>query len=362
MLKPKIRFKKLFGRKRHAELENAPSPITASVDAVEPVAVEHFEAPPDLLTEIQNQPNTVDRQLFESLRSLVPNWYGGSERDLILQIEHLLLTAPAVGDDEVWLPTDNPDQQANVIGKLNGWHQHLLKTTRGAMMETNVAARPLKAHPGLRHLLRYHRASRERTNYWGSSRLLGLLKQRQGQFLTYRIELNPAIGEQIDIFAKLMQGCENKGLAVAGSILDRRQEFYDRRRANRDRPLLATPAKRLRTDGIVLLIRREDVNDLLELSFACRREYENAFEGRSSSRLLTKIEPGLAIGDSWHFGAGRNYHPQLLATTIRLCQEFMPPSENEVSFEAFSERLFYTASVENFQEHNLAFTEINHEW
>ena len=202
MLKPKIRFKKLFSRKTHAELEDAPS----------------------------------------------------------------LIAAPAVGDgDEAWLPSDNPSEQAGIIGRFNGWHQHLLKTTRGAMMETNIAARPLRSHPGLRHLLKYHRANQERANYWGSHHLLGVLKQRQDQFLTYRIELNPAISEQIDIFAGLMQHCEDKGLAVAGSILDRRA-------VNRGRSLLATPTKRLRTDGIVLLTGRENINALLELSFAYRRE------------------------------------------------------------------------------------------
>ena len=362
MFKPKIRLKKLFNRGRHAKPEDAPSPIVAAAGDIEPPAIEDFEAPLDPITEIENRPNTVNRQLFESLCSSVPNWHGGSERDLILQIEHLLSTAPAVGDDEAWLPANNPDQQANLVGRLNGWHQHLLKTTRSAMMETNIAARLSRAHPGVKHLLKYHRPGRERTNYWGSRRLLGLLKQRRDQFLTYRIELNPTINAQIDVFAALMQHCENKGLAVAGSILDRRQEFYDRRIANRNRPLLATPEQRLRTDGIILLTEREDVNDLLKLGFACRREYGEAFEGRSSTRLLTEIEPGLAIGDSWHLGPGRNHHAQLLATTIRLCQEFMPASEKEVSFEAFSERLFYTASVENFQEHNLAFTELNHEW
>ena len=323
---------------------------------------EEEASPRDLISEIRAQTNTVNQKLFDELSSLIPAWQKGSERNIVLQIEHLLTTAPMDDNDRLWFQNWNPEHEITISNRLNSWQYNLRKITHNASLCTNIKPYLRKHHsPDLKYLLKYHQNGKKRTNYWATKALLDCFAQRNDQFLQYRFELNPEIAHQLNIFEEIMHHCQYIDLAVAGSVIDRQQEFYDglptARHKNKIWGIapLATEIPRTRTDSIVLLTTTEDAGNLAHLVATYGQSHPAAFQERQSTKLLVKIAHAISVSDTHHFNLYQRSHARLISSAIRIYQELTPPG-TEVDFEYFSAKFAQTALIWNFYEHNLAFS------
>ena len=348
--------------KFHSSAKNSEPKGSSAAEATSVAQPEGEAVAEDLIAEIRAQINSVDQDLFNDLDSLVPAWQEGFERNLILQIEHLLTTAPIDHNDLLWFQNLDPRGEIIISNQLNSWQYNLQKITHSTTLCTDIKPCLRRHHsPDLKHLLKYHQNNKQRTNYWATHELLDCLTQRNDNFLKYRLELNPEITYQLEMFREIMHHCQYADLAVAGSIINRQQEFYDGLpRARHQHQIwgvapLATEVPRARTDSIVLLTTVEDVSDLIRLVKTYGEKHSSIFQKRQSTKLLAPIAPGIAISDTSHFDPYLRSHARLLSSMIRICQELAPPNV-EVDFERFSSKLTQSSLTWNFYEHNLAFS------
>ena len=299
--------------------------------------------------------NVVDEELFNDLIYMVPNWHRAPLANLISCINHLLTSAPLDETDAAWLMGGKK--------QLKEWSRCSKALNKHSPLDKDVRLHLRRKHPtDLKRLLKHHKNYAEPTTYWSTGQLLEELSSRFDHCLRYRIELNPSLSSQLSVFDEVMHSCQKKGLAVAGSLLDRRQESLQAEKMARrwNQPPgcwpLQTEIPRLRTDGIVLLTTAEAVDELLKLLLNYNAERELAFQGRHSSRLLYQLGPGLAISSTDHFGRWRISHAQLLAETLRLQQKLIN-EEQEPDFPAFRYRIDIAAEDAGFCRHNLAFSQ-----
>lgn len=143
--------------------------------------------------------------------------------------------------------------------------------------------------PNVRPNIRMQREITELFIHWETDKFNTSKLEGQEVKLSKRIYLNPKTINAVQIFTKLMHSLNEAGIFAQGKVLDRSYELAGQ--------MLASSAKPIRADAIVLVVDESEADRVLEMTLSLYTENPDVFTGRPTPKIPTRIAEGIAVGD-----------------------------------------------------------------
>ena len=309
-------------------------------------------------------PNSVDRDFFEDLRNLAPSWGKRGSLEFRLEIDHYLKTAEMTDHDQGWVNFKFKNQPSKGF-EADGQRFDMFGQKLELLTKTLIKEIPWQDYRDkhidrdTRNLLQ--RSSSLHSPYSATPALLKRLQEDKYQFLNCRLELNPSIDVQLNIFSQLIERLKVHKFEAVLSSLDRAYEMRVNNKCAlyKRTPIGAYPLRskvpRFRTDGITILTSRKDADKVLEAVLEIYSEKPVNFNQRPSSKLMTKVAPGIVVGDNYTYENNSLYsRTKLLSEAINLGQDYVG-HYRDLDYETFEEHLSNLANRWGISDYNLAF-------
>lgn len=142
--------------------------------------------------------------------------------------------------------------------------------------------------------------------------------------VTRRIYLNPKIKDRVGVVDALIRGLEEQSLPVQGKFAPGTLEGWTLMSPPGRGPRSAT----LRADGIVLYVREEFADRVLEVALDVVGRNPSAFEGRKLPGLPMVVGPGIGVGDEPSRGSLTSHRSEVLESVGQEVRDKV--KENEV--------------------------------